>query len=560
MSIADWFSAREKQRYTRGRRAARPAGADVPDGVWVKCEGCKQHHLRGRTRRERCASARRAASTSTSPPPQRIELLADEGSFVEIDARPRRPATRSSSSATKPYADTARRRPPRRAACPRPSSPGSALIDGRPVVLGAMDFRFIGASMGSVVGEKITRAFELATAERAARSCSSTASGGARMQEGMLSLMQMAKTSAAARRHADAGLPYVSVLTNPTYGGVTASFAVLGDVVLAEPGALIGFAGPARHRADHPAEAAQGLPDRRVPARARHDRRGRARRELQGPRRARCSTTWRAARRTGGEACMTQAALRHGVRAPARRARGQARRRCAVSTSRRQPRARRRDRRRSPQQIERAARRDATTTCRRGTASRSRATPSAPRRRTTSRRSSPTSSSCTATARFGDDEAIFAGLAHARRPPRRGARPPQGQEHQGEHPRATSARPHPEGFRKAMRVMRPRRQVRPADRQLPRHAGRATRASRPRSAVRRGRSPSRSASSRRVRVPVVVRRHRRGRQRRCAGHRLRRPAHHARERLLLGHQPRDVRPDPLQGHRAGRDRLGVPAR
>jgi acetyl-CoA carboxylase carboxyl transferase beta subunit len=106
-----------------------------------------------------------------------------------------------------------------------------------------MDFRFIGASMGSVVGEKVTRAFELATTERLPIVIV-TASGGARMQEGMISLMQMAKTSAAARKHSDAGLAYLSVLTNPTYGGVTASFAVLGDVVLAEPGAMIGFAGP----------------------------------------------------------------------------------------------------------------------------------------------------------------------------------------------------------------------------------------------------------------------------------------------------------------------------
>jgi acetyl-CoA carboxylase carboxyl transferase subunit beta len=119
---------------------------------------------------------------------------------------------------------------------------GRATLDATPLVIGAMDFRFIGASMGSVVGEKITRAFEYATAERLPIVIV-TASGGARMQEGMLSLMQMAKTSAAARRHSEAGLAFVSVLANPTYGGVTASFAVLGDVLLAEPGALIGFTG-----------------------------------------------------------------------------------------------------------------------------------------------------------------------------------------------------------------------------------------------------------------------------------------------------------------------------
>lgn len=120
---------------------------------------------------------------------------------------------------------------------------GRGRIEGKPVHLGTMDFRFIGGSMGSVVGEKIRR-----LAERAIQAKSPlviiTASGGARMQEGILSLMQMAKTAAALGELAEARLPYVSVLTNPTTGGVTASFAMLGDVILAEPGALIGFAGP----------------------------------------------------------------------------------------------------------------------------------------------------------------------------------------------------------------------------------------------------------------------------------------------------------------------------
>jgi len=106
-----------------------------------------------------------------------------------------------------------------------------------------MDFRFIGASMGSAVGEKIARAFELALAERRPLVLAIT-SGGARMQESMLSLMQMAKTAAAAARLADARVPYIAILTNPTMGGTTASFATLGDVIFAEPGARIGFAGP----------------------------------------------------------------------------------------------------------------------------------------------------------------------------------------------------------------------------------------------------------------------------------------------------------------------------
>lgn len=120
---------------------------------------------------------------------------------------------------------------------------GLASIDGQPVVIGACDARFLMASMGYVVGEKITRAFEEATARRlpVVLFC---CSGGARMQEGMVSLMQMAKTSAAIKAHSKAGLLYLPVLTDPTTGGVTASFAMLGDIILAEPGALIGFAGP----------------------------------------------------------------------------------------------------------------------------------------------------------------------------------------------------------------------------------------------------------------------------------------------------------------------------
>lgn len=120
---------------------------------------------------------------------------------------------------------------------------GVGKLHDMPVSLAVMDFRFSGGSMGSVVGEKITRAIERAT-ERRIPAIVFSASGGARMQEGIYSLMQMAKTSAALARHARAGLPYISVLTNPTTGGVTASFATLGDLNIAEPGALICFAGP----------------------------------------------------------------------------------------------------------------------------------------------------------------------------------------------------------------------------------------------------------------------------------------------------------------------------
>lgn len=120
---------------------------------------------------------------------------------------------------------------------------GTAKIDGIKTVIGVMDNRFMMASMGTVVGEKITRAFEYATKKKLPVVIFAT-SGGARMQEGILSLFQMAKTSAAVRKHSEAGLLYISVLTHPTTGGVTASFASLGDIILAEPKALIGFAGP----------------------------------------------------------------------------------------------------------------------------------------------------------------------------------------------------------------------------------------------------------------------------------------------------------------------------
>jgi acetyl-CoA carboxylase carboxyl transferase subunit beta len=120
---------------------------------------------------------------------------------------------------------------------------GTGLVNGQKIALGVLDFSFMAGSMGSVVGEKLTRIIEHATHNQLPVVIVS-ASGGARMQESILSLMQMAKTSAALARHSDAALPYISILTNPTTGGVTASFATLGDVIIAEPKALIAFAGP----------------------------------------------------------------------------------------------------------------------------------------------------------------------------------------------------------------------------------------------------------------------------------------------------------------------------
>ena len=238
MPISDWFKAREQRHYTTPTQASAPS--DVPDGVWVRCEGCKHTLYVGDLERELmvCPSCGRHHDISA---PERLAMLVDEGSFEEVDEALRSVDPLSFTSG-KVYADQVASAE-ERTGLGEAIVTGRATIGGRRAVVGVMDFRFIGASMGSVVGEKVSRAFELALAERTPLVLV-TASGGARMQEGMLSLMQMAKTAAAAARLAAAGVPYIVVLTNPTMGGVTASFATLGDVLLAEPGALIGFAGP----------------------------------------------------------------------------------------------------------------------------------------------------------------------------------------------------------------------------------------------------------------------------------------------------------------------------
>lgn len=171
---------------------------------------------------------------------QRIAKLLDEGSWEEADAE-----LRSSDPLhfvdSSPYPERLKRYE-RDSGLAEAVVTGTGKIHGIPLSLAVMDFRYCGGAMGAAVGEKITRAIETALARKipCVVFCSS---GGARMQEGIYSLMQMAKTSAALGRLAAAGLPYISVLTDPTTGGVTASFATLGDVVLAEPGAMIGFAG-----------------------------------------------------------------------------------------------------------------------------------------------------------------------------------------------------------------------------------------------------------------------------------------------------------------------------
>jgi len=212
----------------------------VPEGLWTKCVSCGEtiytkdiennlnvcpkcnHHYR--------VSARK-----------RLELLLDEGSFTEFDAG-------MVSVDSLDFKDTKSYQSRIDAAVAKGGSKdaiicGAGRIEETPVQICVFDFSFMGGSMGSVVGEKITRGIERALADRTPVIIVS-ASGGARMQESILSLMQMAKTSAALAKLREEGLPFVSILTDPTTGGVTASFAMLGDINMSEPKALIGFAGP----------------------------------------------------------------------------------------------------------------------------------------------------------------------------------------------------------------------------------------------------------------------------------------------------------------------------
>ena len=229
----------------------KPEGANLPtlgegerrvrtEGLWQKCEGCRQIIWKKELEANlnvcpKCGRHSRVDAVS------RLKLLCDDGAYLEFDA-----GLASSDPLgfvdSKPYRH-------RLAETQETTNLSDALIsaagklDGRPIHICAMEPRFIGGSMGCVVGEKIARAIERAIEKRTPLIIIS-ASGGARMQEGAISLMQMAKISAALMRLDEARLPYISILTDPTTGGVTASFAMLGDLNIAEPGALIGFAGP----------------------------------------------------------------------------------------------------------------------------------------------------------------------------------------------------------------------------------------------------------------------------------------------------------------------------
>jgi acetyl-CoA carboxylase carboxyl transferase subunit beta len=208
----------------------------VPDGFATKCLRCNEILFTRDFERNfkvctKCGHHHRLNAL------ERLEITVDEDSFEEIDG-----PLSSKDPLGFPEYQQKLARAHNSSVSQEAVLTGTAVIENRKAVVGVADFTFMGGSMGSVVGEKVTRAMELGAAEKLPV-IMFTASGGARMQEGLLSLMQMATTSAAAARLDKSGIPYVAVLTDPTTGGVYASYACLGDVILAEPGAIVGFAG-----------------------------------------------------------------------------------------------------------------------------------------------------------------------------------------------------------------------------------------------------------------------------------------------------------------------------
>lgn len=227
---------------------------EVPAGLWQKCKSCGTVLYKSNldNAEQVCPECDFHYPLTAE---QRIQLLTDENSWQEMDndLTSADPLNFPGGS----YVDKIKNAQEKTGMTDAVRC-GLATLDQRPYALAVMDFRFLGASMGSVVGEKITRLIECATAKRLPLVIV-TASGGARMYEGMFSLMQMAKTSAALERHAEQKLPYIALLTHPTTAGVTASFASLGDIIIAEPKALVGFAGPRVIKQTTQAELPEGF-------------------------------------------------------------------------------------------------------------------------------------------------------------------------------------------------------------------------------------------------------------------------------------------------------------
>jgi acetyl-CoA carboxylase carboxyl transferase subunit beta len=235
MSLFDWFANRRKSGAISGERQER----EIADGLWSKCPACGVLTYTKDLKANQmvcpdCGHHQRVYGET------RVQQLIDPGTWRALDEEVY-PIDPLKFRDRKLYGDRLREAHEKLGLTDAVQT-GIGQLEGLPLGLGVMDFRFMGGSMGSVVGEKLTRLIERSTRERlpVVIVC---ASGGARMQEGMLSLMQMAKISAALQRHREMRLLYIPVLTHPTTGGVTASFAMLGDVIVAEPKATIGFAG-----------------------------------------------------------------------------------------------------------------------------------------------------------------------------------------------------------------------------------------------------------------------------------------------------------------------------
>ena len=238
MDVKSLFQFRKPGNQLEGAPAsATESTPAIPEDLYTACPACKHMHESNALKDAlhvcpHCAHHMRLSARA------RIDSVADTDSFEEFDAD-----LHSKNILAFPSYDEKLKKAKAQSEENEGVITGHAQIDGLDVCLFAMESAFMMGSMGTVVGEKITRLFEYAL-EHKLSVIAFTVSGGARMQEGILSLMQMAKTSAAIKRHSDAGLLYIAVLTDPTTGGVTASFAMEGDITIAEPGALIGFAGP----------------------------------------------------------------------------------------------------------------------------------------------------------------------------------------------------------------------------------------------------------------------------------------------------------------------------
>jgi acetyl-CoA carboxylase carboxyl transferase subunit beta len=236
MSLSDWLLAK---RNLRSKKSLSVTSIKIPEGIWIKCDKCGllMYYKALNRNLKVCPQCEHHFPASSQ---ERIEQILDKGTWKALNDK---------LASTDPLGFVDQKIYGKRLQDMKGKTglqdavqTGLGTIGNIPVAIGIMDFRFMGGSMGSVVGEKLTRLIETATKNEipAIILC---ASGGARMQEGLLSLMQMAKVSSALHRHAEAHLLYLPILTSPTTGGVTASFAMLGDLIIAEPKALIAFAG-----------------------------------------------------------------------------------------------------------------------------------------------------------------------------------------------------------------------------------------------------------------------------------------------------------------------------